>query len=175
VLVLSKETGDGSVELPTEFRIFGAGMNETSQGSFLFDELAARSVMAEFQRAGVDLMIDLNHESLDEPTRPDSHDARGYCKLEVRGGELWAVDVKWSPDGARRLRERSQKYVSPAVLRDKETKRVQHVLNVALVAMPATYNAQPLVAASRVFKSGSALEALSKILQFKISRSSLKK
>jgi phage I-like protein len=148
VLVLSK--ADPAEPLPTEFRIFGPGVNESTKGLALFDAQAAADVMAAFQREGVDLMVDLNHESLDLPVRPDSGDARGWFQLAVRNGELWAVNVRWTPDGERRLREGVQKYISPAFARNKETKRVAKVLNVALVAMPATYNAQPLIAASRI-------------------------
>jgi hypothetical protein len=136
--------------LPTEFRIFAAGENDSTKGPALFDEAAAAAVMAEYQKQGVDLMIDLEHESIDEtPVRADSKDARGWFKLEVRNGELWAVDVRWTPDGERRLRERTQRYISPVFLRTKKEKRVVYVLNVALCAMPATHNAPALVAASK--------------------------
>jgi phage I-like protein len=149
-LLLARDSGGEPAALPTEFRIFAAGENQSSKGSTLFDAKAAADVMAAFQREGVDVMIDLNHESLDAPIRTDSGDARGWFGLEVRGGELWAVNVRWTPDGERRLREGVQKYISPAFTYDDKSGRVTRVLNVALVAMPATYNAQPLIAASRI-------------------------
>lgn len=172
MLLLSKE-GEAAA-LPTEFRIFGVGENPSSKGPAVFDAKAAAAVMASFQREGVDVMIDLNHESLDMPIRPDSGDARGWCRLEVRNGELWAVNVRWTPDGERRLRDGTQKYISPAFTYEQESNRVTRVLNIALVAMPATYNAQPLVAAARV-SHGSAIAALTRILESKISRSLRKK
>jgi hypothetical protein len=136
-------------ELPTEFRIFAAGANETQKGTTIFDAEAAEAVMAAYQKHGVDLMIDLEHESLDETaTRADSRDARGWFKLEVRNGELWAVDVRWTPDGEARLREKRQRYVSPAFIEDQATSRAVRLVNVAICAMPATHNAAPLVAAS---------------------------
>lgn len=139
-----------STEAPSEFRIFRAGINETSKGSTLFDDEAAASVMAAWQRWGVDLMIDLEHQSLDAGAgaRDDAADARGWCKLEVRNGELWAVNVQWTPDGTRRLKERTQRYVSPAFIQDEESDRVLEMLNIALCAMPATYAPQALIAAS---------------------------
>lgn len=134
---------------PTEFRIFRAGVNDTTKGAFTFDAQAAAAVLAEYQRCGVDLMIDLNHESLDDARREDSGDARGWFKLELRDdGSLWAVDVKWTPDGARRLSEKTQRYISPAFCTDDEGV-IRELLNVALVAMPATHNALPLVAARK--------------------------
>lgn len=155
---------DGGAEepLPTEFRIFKAGVNESSKGSVVFDAAAARDVMDAYERGGVDLMIDLAHDSLDRETRvhrADADDARGWFQLEVRtseaGPELWAVNVRWTPDGERRLRERTQRYISPAFWSSKKSRRVLEVQNVALCSMPATLRAEPLVAASKTAREGS--------------------
>jgi len=138
--------------LPTEFLIFSPGANVSSKGTHIFDTEAAKAVMARYQSEGVDLPVDLEHDSLlGEGLRADEKDARGWYRLELRSdGSLWAVDVKWTPDGERRLREKTQRYISPAFTADKETGRVTRLLNVAIVAMPATHDAAPLVAASRV-------------------------
>jgi len=134
-------------EPPKEFRIFRRGVNPSTQGDFIFDDESARMVMTEFTARGIDLAIDLEHQSLDAPVRPDSWDARGYFKLAVREGELWAVDVRWTPDGARRLREKTQRYISPTFKDDGEG-RVMYLRTAGLVASPSTHDAQPLVAAS---------------------------
>jgi phage I-like protein len=135
---------------PIEFRLFTYGVNETTKGPVLFDEKAAADVMAAYMKCGVDLMVDLGHQSLrDGPSaRADAGDARGWFKLELRADGIYAVDVRWTPDGERRLRERTQRYISPAV-RLGEDDRAIEILNVALVAMPATIGALPLVAASK--------------------------
>ena len=135
--------------LPTLFRIFGAGWNESTKGRVLFDEQAAADVMAKYAEHGVDIAIDLEHLSLDTESRAFDPDARGWCRLALRDGELWAVDVKWTPDGQVRLSERRQRYVSPAFWTDRETKRVTEITNIAITAMPATHGAQALVAASK--------------------------
>ncbi len=140
---------------PTEFRIFKAGWNDTENGRFLFDEKAAQAVMAAYSKWAVDVAIDLEHQMLDDEPSPDptSKDARGWCKLELRdteaGFELWAVDVKWTEDGAARLTGKRQRYISPAFAFDKKTKRVIQIVNVAITAIPATHGAQELMAASR--------------------------
>lgn len=142
----------GGAQLPTEFRLFAPGVNKTSKGDFLFDEAAARAVMAAYQAWGVDLAIDLEHQMLDAAPSadPTARDARGWCKLEVRpDGSLWAVDVRWTPDGAARLAEKRQRYVSPAFNIDPESRRVTEIVNVAITAMPATHHTPALVAASR--------------------------
>ncbi len=134
---------------PTEFRIFKAGENPSTKGVFLFDDAAAKAVVAAYQAQGVDYMIDLEHHALGDANREDSADARGWFKLALRNGELWAVDVKWTPDGARRLSEKTQRYISPAFLAEEEGARICELINVALVAMPATHGAPALVAAAR--------------------------
>lgn len=125
--------------LPVEFRIFAAGVNDSTNGPALFDAAAAERVMATYQKHGVRLMIDLEHQSL----RGADPDARGWFDLELRGGELWAANVTWTPDGARRIREGTQRYISSAF---DDAEQMSWLINVGLVAMPATLGAQPLVA-----------------------------
>lgn len=148
----SIELSIDGVELPSEFRLFKAGWNDTEKGSFLFDEEAARLVMAASQKWGVDHMIDLEHQALDgaTPPEPTARDARGWFRLELRTGELWAVNVKWTPDGQARLSERRQRYVSPAFTVDPETKRITSITNVAITAIPATHDTPALIAASAI-------------------------
>lgn len=147
---------DDDAPLPDAFQIFAAGSNESTKGPAIFDAEAASSVMSTFAQQGVDCMIDLEHAAIDPHTRAlraDAGDAMGWCSLEVRDGALWAVDVRWTPEGERRLRARSQRYISPAFFVD-EAGRVVELVNIALVSMPATYHAAPLVAASRVALRG---------------------
>jgi len=139
--------------LPTEFRLFAAGSNDSTKGPSLWDAKAAELVMARAaERAGVRYPIDLEHRSLDDTARSltkDATDAMGYFDLEVRGGDLWAVNVVWNDEGSERLRSKKQVYFSPAFYTDEEG-RVIEVINVALTSMPATHGLAPLVAASRV-------------------------
>jgi hypothetical protein len=144
--------GDGP-ELPTEFRLFVRGDNATEKGKYVFDDAAARSVMAAYRKWGIDVPIDLEHQMLDldgGEADPTARDARGWCKLELRpDGSLWAVAVRWTPDGASRLTEKRQRYVSPAFDFDPKTRRVLKLVNIALTAIPATHGTPALVAASR--------------------------
>lgn len=133
----------------TEVRLFSAGWNSTTKGRVLFDERAARDVMAAYQAHAVEITIDLEHLSLDRDSRNYDPDARGSGKLELRDGELWLTAIRWTPEGQKRLVERRQRFVSPAFLRDAKTLRVQRVHNVAICAQPATDGATPLIAASK--------------------------
>lgn len=129
-----------------EFLIWKSGRNSDRNGfNVLFDDAAARMVMASYEEHGVDVMIDLEHRSLEQESRAYDPDARGWAKLALRNGELWAVDVRWTPDGARRLSEQTQRYVSPAFFQD-EDGRPTRIKNIALVAMPATDEIPALVA-----------------------------
>jgi len=135
-------------EIPREVRLFTRGVNTSTKGAVVFDDAAAAAVLKRAEGHGVDCMIDLEHLSLDTESRAFDPDARGWGKLAVRNGELWLVDIKWTPDGEARLREKRQRYVSPAFSIDEKTQRVTRILNVAITALPATDNAMPLIAAN---------------------------
>lgn len=140
--------------LPDAFLIFRPGVNATRKGDFMYDEAAAAKVLAEYQAGGVQLCLDLEHDSLDpkkRTARADAADAMGWYDLEQRpDGSLWAINVRWSSEGERRLRGKLQRYTSPAflTLEDENAERPTRLINVALCAMPATLGTTPLVAAS---------------------------
>lgn len=140
-------------EPPTEALILRAGVNETAKGPVIFDDEAAKSVMAAFARDGVDLPIDLEHEMLDPATRRarrDACNALGWFGLEVRNGDLWMTNIRWNEEGRDRLLTRKQRYFSPAIMHPEDSDRALQIVNVALTALPATYDAQPLIAANRM-------------------------
>jgi len=142
-------TLDAEGGLPTEFRILRAGVNTTTKGPLVFDEAAAVAVMAAYELHGVDIAIDLQHDSINRDAmskRSDAADARGWCKLELRNGDLWGVRATWTPDGTARLTNRTQRYISPIVLLDADTNAVSEIFNLALVSMPAMDNVPALVA-----------------------------
>lgn len=186
VSTLSIAIGENG-DLPTEFRLFEPGWNDTAKGRFLFDEMAAKSVMSAYAEWGVDMMIDLEHMSLEDAPSPDptSRDARGWCSLELReDGSLWASRVTWTPDGAARLREKRQRYVSPAFWAD-DSGRIVSMINIAICAMPATFGTPALVAASlrvpttahptsRLAKSANAMALLSAIAGDKMDPNTIK-
>jgi phage I-like protein len=138
-------TGD---EPPTEFCIFTAGEIETTKGVFTFDADSATSVMAEYAKHGIDLMIDYDHASLASVSLDPAQagKAAGWFNLEVRNGELWAVNVRWTPPAADALRRKEWRFMSPAF--GTLDGRITDLLNVAITNLPATRNLTPLMAAS---------------------------
>ena len=131
---------------PTEFRVFKAGQNDTLEGPYFFTEKSAQMVIDARNDWGADCMIDLEHLSTNKDSPNYDPDARGWFALELRGGELWAVNVRWTPDGVERLKSKKQKYISPAFYFS-ETGEIEELFNVALVAMPKTKQAIALASA----------------------------
>lgn len=143
---------------PTEFRIFGAGINRTTKGDLLFDDKAAREVMAAYhQRGRKRLAGDWEHASVVAMTDPGSVANGGvpasmWFTPEVRqtgqGPELWATEVKFTPKAFAQLSAGEYAHFSPAVLFDRKSGRVTRLLSVALTNEPATIAQDQLVAAS---------------------------
>jgi len=134
---------------PSEFRIWPFGEIATTKGTFVFDELAARSVMEAFASYGNRLTIDYEHKAVDPNRRAGDGKAAGSFVLELRADGLYAVDVRWTPPAARALLNKEWLYFSPYFSAEEESGRIVEVINLALTNIPATKNLQPLVAAHR--------------------------
>jgi hypothetical protein len=136
---------------PTEILLVRYGVNKSQNGDFVFDDEAARATMSAWQLHSSDNqqqgMIDLEHLSLinEESPRYDP-DARGWFDLELRDDGLWMVNIKWTDDGANRLKSGTQRYLSPAFRMDDNGRMIQ-LVNVALTSLPAMYDAPELIAA----------------------------
>lgn len=133
---------------PSEFRIFPAGEWESSKGTFLFDEQSGALVLDEWRTRGLKLTFDYEHAAL-EPAGEIAEGApnAGNFDLELRGGELWAVNIHWTDRAADYLRAGEYLYFSPAFAHDADG-RVTRLVNIALTNLPATFGQEPLVAAS---------------------------
>lgn len=170
-LALAIDLGDVGADapLPTEFRLFAAGVSESWKGPALFDAEAATSVMAAAEKWGVDLSIDLEHRSVDPMAvalASDATDALGWFRLAVKDdGSLWAVNVRWTADGEERLRAKKQRYVSPYFEVDTDTGRVLRVFNCALTSAPATFGAEALVAASARDRARASMGEIERMVQ----------
>jgi phage I-like protein len=149
-LILELRASSSASAAPTEFRIFAAGKNESTKGSFNFDEKSAKAVMAAAAERGVDIPIDYAHGTTDPMgmLNPEmAGKAAGWCSLELRDGELWAVNVRWTKNALAAIEAKEWRYISPTFAHDKDN-RPQVLLAVALENVPALHNLEPLVAAS---------------------------
>lgn len=130
---------------PTAFRIWRAGANDTDHGPTIFSERSAQLIAEEQEQRGNRYSIDIDHLSLDKDAPLENHRAVGWHSLEVRNGELWAVDIEWSPEVAKGLTTEppAWKYFSPAYDVNEEGEVISY-LNTALTANPATHRVTAL-------------------------------
>lgn len=134
---------------PTEIRLFRRGTNDTEYGPLLFDELAAQTVMRRFADRGVDVCIDYDHDSFAPfGTISGQRPAAGWCKPEVRDGELWVRVLSWTEKARGLIESGEYRYFSPTVELDPDSKRVSCLLALAICNVPATHAIDALVAAS---------------------------
>lgn len=133
---------------PTEFLIFAAGENKTLEGSYFFTVQSAKLVAEAREVWGVQLMVDLEHLSTVDKSSPNyDPDARCWCDYEIRDGALWGINAKWTEDGALRLKNKTQKYLSPTFYFNEKTREIEALFNIALTALPKTLNAPALASA----------------------------
>lgn len=137
---------------PTAFRIWKAE-NVTDHGPTLFTERSAALLTEQQARRGNLFPIDLEHLSLDKEAPLSAKGAVGWFEIEVRGEELWAVNVEWTDLVRSGLScdPPTWRYHSPAYEQDAETGEVTSLLNIALTNLPATWNVTAL--ASRAGRS----------------------
>jgi phage I-like protein len=147
ILLSAVPPGD---EPPSEVCLFKKGDNETDKGVFLFDEQSAALVMKAYEQRGTRCYFDWNHASLDlHPVDPkESCKAAGWFDLEVRAGELWAINIAWAPAALDAFYAKEISYISPAFLTDDEN-RITDFINCALTNLPATHDLDQLIAAAR--------------------------
>ncbi len=139
---------------PTEYLMFGPGVNETVKGPLLFDDDAAALVVAFYESRGRKRLAgDWEHDSMVPPEqRPPEYrgsPASHWFDLEVRPGpELWATNVKWTPSAFAQIQRGEYAHTSPVVRFQKATGRITAVMSSALTNDPATIGQPQLVAAT---------------------------
>ena len=140
---------------PTEFRIFANGVNTSDKGDFVFDETAAKSVMAAFGKKGAHLTMDYEHQAFNSASngQPAPNSAKAWTpevRLDASGKpELWATNVQWTQKAAGMIESGEYNHFSPAFEADPKTMRVERIVNMALTNIPALDNQAPLIAANQ--------------------------
>lgn len=148
-MVLAQGDGqEGGVALPTEIQIIPAGWVETeTQGRFLLDTEAIRSIQDAFDQSGRQLVLDYEHQTLTGDEAP----AAGWITQLLDKGEvgLWGA-VSWTARGAAYVQNREYRYLSPVVLVRKSDRRAVRLHSVALTNTPEIRNLLPLVAKTAI-------------------------
>lgn len=145
---LPLELVDGKA--PTELRLFRAGKNPSTKGDFLFDQKAAKAVMAEFRRMGRSwVSIDYDHGQLQKsPVDPSaSGKSAGRASLEVRDGELWATNIRWTPAAQAAIEAGEWPAISPAFAHSDDG-RPTWLINFAITGNPSLHSPAELIAAN---------------------------
>ncbi len=133
-------------EPPREIQLWNAGDNPTDYGVHKWTTRAAAAVMADYERRGNPLTIDVEHIGV---TTADGKPAPigGYAKLELRAGAPW-LHFEWSDYGAEQIRSGQRRFLSPDYLVDKATGEIVQLTRVSLVAAPGTHHARVLASAT---------------------------
>jgi hypothetical protein len=135
---------------PRRIRLFKWGWNDTTKGRLKLDQQGADALMAAFRKRGVSQTFDLWHSTFDPNLRPEDKKTYGNYLLSVEGSEasgeggVFATECQFSPDIAKEISDGKWPYVSPVPLHTKDG-RIVDIKNTALVGLPATHNAQPLL------------------------------
>lgn len=134
-------------EVPTEVRLFVRGENDSTKGTFTFDDESAASVLANYRERGIDVGVDYEHQSLSDP--PIEAPAAGWCSgIEVRDDGLYAVGIRWTERARQMLEAGEYRYFSPAF--EHVGGHVRALINFALTNNPALHAIPALVAASHM-------------------------
>lgn len=131
---------------PTAFRIWRRGANPTDHGPTVFSDRSAELLMEQQAERGNRFPIDVDHLSLKDDTPIELRGAVGWFSIDVRNGDLWAVDVKWTPDIAAAIARGEWRYHSPAYDQDKQTNEVVSLINLAITNLPATHGVTSIAA-----------------------------
>lgn len=141
-------------DAPAEIKLWNRGQNATDYGIHLWTENSAASVMADYERRGNPLQVDVEHNSAKPPTSADDiGPTGGYARLELRSGEPWLV-FDWSEYAVEQLRSKQRRFLSPEYDVDKQSGEITRLVRVSLVADPGTHNARMLASARRRVRAG---------------------
>ncbi len=127
-------TLEGAAVAPEWVELVPAGefSGRDGRGPFRLD---AAAVLAAFERGGIDLPIDYDHQTIEADAKAGPVPAAGWIKaLEVREGSLWGR-VAWTAQAAALIANREYRFLSPVFLHDK-TGRVLALSGAGLTHYP---------------------------------------
>lgn len=136
-------------KLPTEVRLFKAGVNRTLKGDFVWSKRSAEMVKQQWERLGRDFGFDVEHSSLDPSVPPKDREAAGWGKLDSRPDGLFVRNIQWTADMGPKIAAKAWRYLSPTPQIDLKTGEIIGVINCALTNLPATLAPEPLVLSAR--------------------------
>lgn len=130
IIVLSNEKLD---DCPNEVKILPIGKVSSEKGEFFVDEESFKSMKAEMERRGIDIVIDYEHQTLDNVQAP----AGGWVKELAYTPEAIIAKVEWTPKAKEYLKNKEYRYLSPVVLTRKKDGKAVVLHSLALTNTPA--------------------------------------
>lgn len=137
-------------EVPTEFRIFVMGENQTKDGMvFVYNELSAQSVIELWKKNQTRLSIDFEHSSTeaaaDGAIAVTGAPAQGWFDLEARPDGLYAINVEWLEPAATYIRDKKYLFYSPVFSHMKDPPYVVvEMVSIGLTNLPRINGLTPL-------------------------------
>lgn len=146
VMVPNREPVGG--DAPERILVVPWGSVQSKNFGFVIDQAAADAILAAFLAHGVDLPIDLDHQTVGGPyASPDgSAPAMGWIKeLEIVAGEGIFARVAWTARGKAHIEAGEYRYVSPVLLLREQDRAVRQLHSVALTNKPAIVGIRAIV------------------------------
>jgi phage I-like protein len=144
------------------------------EDDILMDASAAKTVIEQFNDRGVKIPIDYEHSTLYKAGQGEPSPAAGWItalRFDPAVGLIGTVE--WGDKARQQIKDREYRYLSPHFRIDTATRRVDHVLAVALTNTPRINNMRELVAASvaaAIHKPGDTAQEDSKMAKKLIER-----
>ncbi|RME40190.1 MAG: hypothetical protein D6788_03920, partial [Planctomycetota bacterium] len=125
--------------VPRQVLIAPWGAVESSNGSFVVDEEAARLVVEAFEAHGTDLPIDYEHQTLggtySSPT--GRAPAAGWIKaLRAEAGVGLIAKIEWTQEAEKMLASKEYRYLSPVAIIRKRDRKLTAIHSAALTNKP---------------------------------------
>ena len=132
-LVVRTLSGIDVGEVPEEIPILPMGHVSTRKGDFEVDDVGVASMIRQFKARRLDLVIDYEHQTLDDVQAP----ASGWIKDLYAGKDALMAKVEWTQRGREYIANKEYRYLSPVVLVTKQAHRADILHSAALTNTPA--------------------------------------
>lgn len=126
-------TGGDLGECPDKIKILPVGKINSEKGDFIVDEESYSAMKTEMQRRGIDIVIDYEHQTLQDVQAP----ASGWVKELIYTPEAIVAKVEWTPKAKEYLKNKEYRYLSPVVLTRKSDSKAVVLHSLALTNTPA--------------------------------------
>lgn len=120
-------------DIPNTVKLLPLGEVKSQKGNFFVDKYSYQSIVQKFKNRKVDLVIDYEHQTLDNVQAP----ASGWVKeIILKNDGIYAL-VEWTEKASQYIKSKEYRYLSPVILVDKNTRKVHELHSVALTNTPA--------------------------------------